>query len=297
MAHQPAPRVRGIQQPAAGRFRQHGGVVLADVVEVVGHRAAHIEFRVVLQQLQQGEHGARVLLECTQARRPGQARAGALRHQAAHMHVGVRRPSRQARQRGCGMALQKRADAELGSETLRQHVLGVHRNLKVVQAITRNETDVGQVKKRGKAAALDRVGWPADGLQQHRHCRWVVAGQMAVQRMCDVPAARHQVQRLITVQRITHEGLRVEGRPDRDDRPGDAGGDVDAELVLEGFSHGRWVSKSAGWRAENPRHGRKSLTCSASKRWQATRLRIEVEFTFAQHPLLSCTHRETCWRL
>ena len=61
--HDPAALWRGTLQPAAGGVGQQGGVVFANVVQVVGYRAAHVQGRVVFELLQQGQHRGRVTLE------------------------------------------------------------------------------------------------------------------------------------------------------------------------------------------------------------------------------------------
>ena len=100
----------------------HAGVVFGNVVQVVGHAAAHIGTGVVLQALQQRQAGARVGHQRLQPHAPGQARARAFTGQAAHMHIAVLRPFRQ---RGAGQGrvfCNERAQRKFGAEALRDGV-------------------------------------------------------------------------------------------------------------------------------------------------------------------------------
>ena len=90
-----APGTR--RQPTAANRDREVRVVLADVVQVVGHGALHIALRVVLEEFEQRDHRARVLLKRAQARRPRETRPGPLRNEPPHMDVLVARPLDQAR--------------------------------------------------------------------------------------------------------------------------------------------------------------------------------------------------------
>ena len=127
-------------------------MILADVIEVVGHRAAHVQLGVVLQQLEQLEHRPRIFLERAQARRPGQARPRPFGNQAAHVWARVAGPLAQSSQRGVGMFFEKRADAVFGGEALRQRVLRAHRIFKMIESVLRHEEQVRHVQKRRHAA-------------------------------------------------------------------------------------------------------------------------------------------------
>ena len=199
VAHDPLAFLTRTLQPLVCGAGQHLRVVLADVVQVVGDRAAHIQRRVVLEQFQQRQHGCRVFLERGQAGCPGQARAGAFRHETAHMFTRVLCPLAQPRQRGGFVLHQKRPDAELGSEALCQRVLGVHRGFEVRQSVMRHQRGVGQEQESGHRAAnvfavgrVHRVQQDTDGFLK-------IFRQMATQHMGDMVATWHQLQCLVAV--------------------------------------------------------------------------------------------------
>ena len=65
------------------------GVVLGDVVEVVGDAAPHIVARIVLQRASSGSVGDGSAHQRLQPQAPGQARPAAFADQAAHLRAGV----------------------------------------------------------------------------------------------------------------------------------------------------------------------------------------------------------------
>ena len=103
MAHDPFALRAGVNAPAFRNLNQRAEVVFANVVQVVGDRAAHIQCCIVLQQFEQFKYRSRISLKRGQAHRPGQTRARAFRHQAAHVVAGVMGPFVQLRQRGLGV--------------------------------------------------------------------------------------------------------------------------------------------------------------------------------------------------
>src|SRR5687768_5869994 len=79
-------------RPAAARLDHEVGMVLAQVVQVVGDASPHEARAVVLQELEQLEHPARVGFEPGNACGPRQAQPRAFRDEATHMWVLVPRP-------------------------------------------------------------------------------------------------------------------------------------------------------------------------------------------------------------
>ncbi len=71
-------------------------MILADIIQVVGHRALDIALGVVLEELQQHNHGARIRLEAAQSRCPGQPRPSSFRHEPPHMDVVISSPFEKA---------------------------------------------------------------------------------------------------------------------------------------------------------------------------------------------------------
>ena len=96
--------------PTTRHIHQNLRMVFADVIEVVGHRAANIQRRVVLQQFKQIQNRLRVGLESRQAHGPRQARARTFRYQPAHVLIGVVGPLAQLGQGGFRVVNQKRAN-------------------------------------------------------------------------------------------------------------------------------------------------------------------------------------------
>jgi hypothetical protein len=69
--HDPHPRRGGAGRPAAADLDGEVGMILADVVQVVGDGALDVARGIVLKQLEQRDHRARIFLERAQPRRPG----------------------------------------------------------------------------------------------------------------------------------------------------------------------------------------------------------------------------------
>ncbi|MNE61164.1 hypothetical protein D3C80_1563570 [compost metagenome] len=105
--------VRVVQRPALDQLQHPLGMVLGDVVEVVGHRFAYVEAAVGLEVVEDRRRQARVGLHPFQAKRPGQARAATLAGQATYVFVGIQRPVVHQRYRTFEIAAQKVPDREL----------------------------------------------------------------------------------------------------------------------------------------------------------------------------------------
>ena len=231
MPHDPLPLGAAALPPALGRLQHQGGVVLADVVEVVGHRAAHVQRRVVLQPLQQGKHRAGITLEGAQARGPGQARAAAFGHQAAHMLAGVVGPFSEPRQGGFGVVFQKRPDAEFGREPLGQCVLKLHRQLEVPQPVGGDDHAVRQPQERRRDSLLP------EGVQEDGPSLGKVTRQVTVHGLGQVAGAGHEFQRLQTEQRVLGEALGGKGRVGGLQHLGNLPHHRRAEEVFQGLGH------------------------------------------------------------
>ncbi|MNR33782.1 hypothetical protein D3C85_1514850 [compost metagenome] len=88
-------------------------MVLGDVVEMVGHRLAHIQAGIGLEIVENGGGECRVGLDSLQAKRPWQTRSAAFAGQAPDMFVGIQRPAMHLRQRGFQIPAQEVPDREL----------------------------------------------------------------------------------------------------------------------------------------------------------------------------------------
>ena len=117
---QPPPLLARAPHPATAGRDEHVGVVLADVVEVVGDRTAHVEGRIVLEQLEELEHRPGVGLEPRQPRCPRQPWTRALAHEPADVRARIPRPHTQARECPIGLGLEEHPDRVLGREPLRR---------------------------------------------------------------------------------------------------------------------------------------------------------------------------------
>jgi hypothetical protein len=105
----------------------HPGMVLGDIVQVVGDAAAHVLARVVLQRFEQRQRRPRIGDQELQLHAPRQARPAALADQAAHVRARVGEPATQRREGEVAVLEQERAQRVLGGEALRQRVQGQQR--------------------------------------------------------------------------------------------------------------------------------------------------------------------------
>ena len=151
MTDDPAPRRRSALQPLPTERDRDIRVVLADVVDVVGDGALHIALGIVLEELEQGDDGPRVLLESGQPRRPGQPRPRAFGNQAAHMRAGVAGPLDQARIGLVRIFHEIRADARFGGEALGELVLRAHCRLEMVEPVFLHEQHMGEIAEQRQA--------------------------------------------------------------------------------------------------------------------------------------------------
>ena len=114
--------------------RHQLGMVLGDVVQVVGDAAAHVVAGVVLQRPQQRQGGRRVIDQRLQLQAPRQARPRALADQPPHMLAGVVDPACQRGERELRVPQHERAQRPLGGEALRDGVQRLQRALRVIEA-------------------------------------------------------------------------------------------------------------------------------------------------------------------
>ena len=180
--------------PAAADRDDGVGVVLGDVVQMVGDRAADVFGRVVPQPLDERQRRPRVGLERLQAHAPGQARPRAFRDQPAHMFVGIVGPAAQRRQREIRVRDQEWPDRELGRKQRRQPLERRQRRHRMVKPVEAEEVGHRPRRKLGKHGIVRRR-WPVPrGPQDHRQGRRIVGRQMGAQRRRDMHDARLQRQ-------------------------------------------------------------------------------------------------------
>src|SRR5262245_51574668 len=101
-------------------------MVLADVVEIVGHGALDVTLGIILQQIEKRDHGLGITLIRTEPRRPWQSWTSSLRDETTHVDVGILSPLLQVSVSLLGMSYEECADAGLRGEALRKLVLRAH---------------------------------------------------------------------------------------------------------------------------------------------------------------------------
>ena len=88
-------------------------MILGEVIKIVRNRSAYVLDRVILEFLEQHNHGTRVLLELLQPERPRQPGPGAFAHEPTYVDVGITRPYGESVERGASGIAERRANAEL----------------------------------------------------------------------------------------------------------------------------------------------------------------------------------------
>jgi len=137
----------------------------------VGHAAAHVLARVVLQRAQQRQRGRRVVHQRREPQAPGQARAAAFADQAAHVRARVARPVGQRREGEGRVRHDEGPHRPLAGEALRQRVQAAQRALGRVQAAARDE--LGHRPDRPAGQACVAGAQLAEGLVAARRPRQV----------------------------------------------------------------------------------------------------------------------------
>ena len=102
-----------IGPPPASHLDDKVGMILGDVIQVVRNRSAYVLDRVILEFLEQHNHGTRVLLELLQPERPRQPGPGAFAHEPTYVDVGITRPYGESVERGASGIAERCANAEL----------------------------------------------------------------------------------------------------------------------------------------------------------------------------------------
>ena len=208
-------------------------MVLADVVEVVGHRAAHVQRRIVLEQFEQLDDRPRILLKGAQPRRPGQPWPRALGDQPAHVLARIPCPLAQPCQGCLRVFLEERANAVFGREALREHMLRAHGLLEVPESVLRHVEQVRhEVERRhaARGAVFMRLGCRG---QQDVDGRGIFLGQMFAQRRRNVKSPTGQRQGPVARERVGEKGIVRKSGVHRADARADGARHALAELVLE----------------------------------------------------------------
>ena len=158
--------------PPPGPHAPHDllGVVLGDVVEVVGNGPADVELGIVLEGLEDRPDRARVRRQRTQLLAPGETRPCPLAAPAAYVGTGITRQRQQPLEGLFGPLLDEGAHGEFGREALGQLDHGVHRRFEVRQTMVgdvlpnrplqpaiRHRFAVGQWRR--KTVGQDRQGF------------------------------------------------------------------------------------------------------------------------------------------
>ena len=187
MLEQLAAFVSGVGQMLSNPCDDDGRVVLGNVVQVIGHAAAHGVARVVLQGQQQRQSRRRVVHQRLEPDAPGQARSAAFADQAPHVGTRVTHPSLQGREDQRRVRDDQGPDRKLGSESLRQRMQRCQRTFGFGKPSARDEfterpddpaAQSGFVRRRGRAGlerrrqrGLDDLTGPAKVRRQRRFQR------------------------------------------------------------------------------------------------------------------------------
>ncbi len=114
-------------------------MVLGDVIEVVGDRAADIQLGVVSQSLQDGKDGIGLVDKKVKAGAPRQPRTNPLRAPAPYVGARVVGPSEQFLKRLLWVTGDKGADGKLRGESLCELVHAGHGGIELVGTIVSNK--------------------------------------------------------------------------------------------------------------------------------------------------------------
>ena len=175
-------------------------MIVGDVVEVVANRPQHVLRTIILKQFQQLDHGTGIDLESRNTTSPRQTWARAFADQAPHVFTGISRPDPQLVQ-GLRIALNKRSDAELGSEHLRERVLSSDRLLVCGQAMGGDERRMREVSETQRRTHT-RAHLP------HRHAR--IGIEVPRHHVRNPRSARHQPEIVETIEAFGDEHLAVD---------------------------------------------------------------------------------------
>jgi hypothetical protein len=199
--------VRIFQRPAFEALEHPRGVQLGDVVEVVGHRLAHIKAIVGLERIEDGRGQLRVSHQRIEPERPGQARAAAFAGQAAHVLAFVLGPVLHHGQRAGRVLADELADGELRAAEGGKELQRLQGGVEVIAPI---QSHIVRQHQGDKTAVDARGQFAQDG-----NGFFVVTRQRGVQAFAGAAQALHQREFVQAGQRKCQKLLVVKTRVDR----------------------------------------------------------------------------------
>ena len=133
------------------------GVVLGDVVEIIGNATTHEQDGVGLEEIEELDDGLWVVDELVEAHAPGEAGAGSLGDEASDVGILVAGPALQLLERLLREGLEEGPDGELGGEALGHVEEGVHGEREVFLAES-VDADVVAEGEHGEVGSHDLIG-------------------------------------------------------------------------------------------------------------------------------------------
>lgn len=238
MARDPLPFGSGVAQPRSAPFKDQTGVALAEVVEIVGYRFAHVKRGVVLECLKNRPDRAWIIDQTFELLAPWQEWSHSLCAPSPHVRIRVAGQREQPLKSGRGKTLHKWSDGKFRGEPFRQFGHGLERFLNMVKPVVGDELSQGPLEPPSVVDRFQTVVQRRQTISEDFE-RFGTYRQAASQAIREPPNAGLKLQFLYLMGGVSDELLLRECRPGRGKLSGQGGCGSGVEPVLEGFLFGR----------------------------------------------------------